>query len=586
MKKIVILSLSFLFLSCSVPSIETGVDQGYIDLSDFDFSRTVDLSGSWLFSEGHGDKNNSHWNSITVPSPWQNGINEGTYKLEIKLPPEEEHYSLYIPDCPTAYKLTINDRIYYNGRIGDSYSPTLKPRVFQITARERLTVFLEVNDYHTTHSGLISRPYFGRSESIESQALKNSSIDAISIGALLLSGIFSLGAWLADRKNRENSHHILALIAFWMIIRFLTDYNRLILLFIDNYTVHEKLTWFNIPVIVALFALYFKRIFDYPLYRKLMDWSIALSLLYATAVLAGPVRLAYIANVPYELTMVIPMSATIYITIFDIFYGKKTYDSLYWLGVMIGGIIIFAGNALFQFHNSVFNTRIFAALIIPFQILFTYIPYRKVYERNSNLLKHKNDLFMRISDSLRTPLFGIRGKLDLLINSPEKTYEIKNELMEMDGCAQKLSDQIDYLLSVSRADVISRNPKGLMRDPLTRKSIILIDDVELNRSILREQIRHVFRNANIQVFESAESALLHMEKNRVDCIFCDLLMPGMDGFQFTRSCRKKGYLTPIFIFSASLNKENRRKALSFGADGYLVKPLKLNEIKELFSVYL
>jgi CheY-like chemotaxis protein len=280
------------------------------------------------------------------------------------------------------------------------------------------------------------------------------------------------------------------------------------------------------------------------------------------------------------------MTATIYITVYDIFYGKKTYDSLYWLGVMIGGIIIFAGNALFQYRHSVFNTQIFAALIIPFQTLFTYIPYRKVYERNSNLLKHKNDLFMRISDSLRTPLFGITGKLDLIANKADCSTDLKSELEEIDRSAQKLSDQIDYLLSVSRADVIAQNPKGLMKDPLARTNIILIDDVEINRAILKEQIRQVFRNAGIKTFESAEQALIHMERNRVDCIFCDLLMPGMDGFQFTKACRQKGFLIPLFIFSASLNKENRIKAIAYGADGYLEKPLKLNEIKELFSIYL
>ncbi|MBN2659506.1 MAG: response regulator [Spirochaetales bacterium] len=586
MKRTAILTFTLFLISCSAPFSGTETERGILDLSGYDFSETVDLSGTWLFAPEHVGRDFDQWSEIEVPSPWRKDIKEGTYKLEIELPSVPDHYSLYIPDCPTAYELMLNDQIYYNGNIGDDYKPTLKPGVFQISTGGHLSIILKASDFHTSHSGLISQPYFGRSALIEKQALLNSSIDAISIGALILSGIFSLGAWLADRKNKENSHHILALIAFWMIIRFLTDYNRLILLFMDNYTVHEKLTWFNIPVIVALFALYFKRIFDYPPYQKLMDWSIALSLLYGLAVLAGPVRLAYLANVPYELVMIIPMTATIYMTIYDIFYGKKTSDSLYWLGVMIGGIIIFGGNALFQFQNSVFNTRIFAALIIPFQILFTYIPYRKVYERNSILLKHKNDLFMRLSDSLRTPLFGITGKLDLLMNSRSCSAEVRDELREMESCAQKLSDHIDYLLSVSRADVISRNPKGLIRDPLARTNIILIDDVEINRSILREQIRQVFRNATVHVFDSAEMALTHMESNRVDCIFCDLLMPGMDGFQFTQSCRKKGYLTPIFIFSASMNRENRLKALSYGADGYLEKPLKLKEIKELFSLYI
>lgn len=77
-----------------------------------------------------------------------------------------------------------------------------------------------------------------------------------------------------------------------------------------------------------------------------------------------------------------------------------------------------------------------------------------------------------------------------------------------------------------------------------------------------------------------------MANHHMDMIFCDLMMPEMDGYEFTKTCRKKGYRMPLFVFSASLNKENRKRALSYGADGYLDKPLRLNEIKELFEIFL
>lgn len=587
MKKFLILPAVLLFISCSgMNDREDVVRNGSADLSEKDFSRNISLSGTWDFFPDLVTPDYRVWEEIEVPSPWKEDFGDGTYHLEVKLPREKSHYSLYIPNCSTSYRLIMNGEEFANGAIGDNYSPTLKPRVFQISAAGSLSITINVTDRDTTHRGLISAPWLGEPEKIQALFTLYNSIDALSIGALILSGLFSFGVWFVDRKNSENNHHILALISFWMVIRFLTDYNHLILLFISNYTLHEKLTWFNIPVIVSLFALYFRRIFDYRIYRKMMDVAIALSVIYGATVLLGSVKLAYAANVPYELSIVIPMSATIFVTVYDIFYGRKSLDSLYWLGVMVCGIVIFGGNSLFQFRHSVLNTQIFAALIVPFQTLFTYIPYRKVYERNTRLLKHKNDLFMRISDSLRTPLFGITGTLDLLKNRNNRGESLRPELDEIETCAGKLSDQIDYLLSVSRADVISKNTMTLLRDPVNRPRILLIDDVKINRSILKEQIRETFKNAHIVDFESGKDALEFLENNAIDCIFCDLVMPEMDGFEFTRTCRRKGYLTPLFIFSASMNEDNRKKALSLGADGYLEKPLRLARIRELFELYL
>lgn len=585
MKKIIVILSLFTLLSCSFEKNNPYVEEGYIDLSEFNFSNNLELEGHWYFADGHENGNFTDWGRIKVPSPWSNDITDGTYYLSLNLPEDERWYALYIPNCNTSYKLTLNGETYSNGRVGERYKPTLKPRLFQIKASGHLEILINVTDRDTTHKGLISAPWFGTMDRIQTLFTSHYVIDALSIGALFLSGLFSLGIWIVERKNGKNNQHILAMISFWMVVRFLTDYNRTILLLIDNFIFHEKLTWVNIPIIVALFALYFRRIFEYRFYQKLNEVAIFLSAVYALLVLFGPVKLAYTLNVPYELAMVIPMIATIAVSLYDIFYGKKSHDSLYWMGVMVGGIIIFGGNTLFQFNNSVLNTRIYAALIVPFQTLFTYFPNRRIYVKDTQLFRHKNEIFMRISDALRTPLFGIIGKLDVIRNRETRDFTI-DDLNDLDESARKLSEQIDYLLSVSRADVVNRRRDGRIKKTTIRPNIICIDDVQINRSIMTEQLKNAFRNAQVRDFESGKAALEYMDSNEVDLIFCDLIMPEMDGFDFTKTCRKRGYVAPLLIFSASMNKKNRKKAIALGADGYLEKPITMERLKELMITYL
>ena len=62
-------------------------------------------------------------------------------------------------------------------------------------------------------------------------------------------------------------------------------------------------------------------------------------------------------------------------------------------------------------------------------------------------------------------------------------------------------------------------------------------------------------------------------------VLMDVLMPGLDGMEATRVLRGRGYVMPIFALTANVMQEDRDKAKASGMDGFICKPLRLEELE-------
>ena len=82
-------------------------------------------------------------------------------------------------------------------------------------------------------------------------------------------------------------------------------------------------------------------------------------------------------------------------------------------------------------------------------------------------------------------------------------------------------------------------------------------------------------------------ALAHCAQERPGLAIMDLLMPGMDGFETIRRLRAAhGREFPILALSASVGAEVRQRALEAGADAFLGKPFKDDEVLGLLAQLL
>lgn len=101
--------------------------------------------------------------------------------------------------------------------------------------------------------------------------------------------------------------------------------------------------------------------------------------------------------------------------------------------------------------------------------------------------------------------------------------------------------------------------------------ILVVDDDKNTRLYLRA----VLENAGYTVTTATdgEDALREMDRNHVDLIILDVMMPNMDGYTFTRTLRETQNNLPILMISAKQLPVDKHKGFEAGTDDYITKPI-------------
>ena len=97
---------------------------------------------------------------------------------------------------------------------------------------------------------------------------------------------------------------------------------------------------------------------------------------------------------------------------------------------------------------------------------------------------------------------------------------------------------------------------------------------------LLELIRYNLSQEGYRVtcVETGEAALSHAARERTDLIVLDLMLPGEDGHSICERVRAAGFLRPILMLTARDATEDVVRGLNAGADDYLTKPFKFDEL--------
>ena len=105
--------------------------------------------------------------------------------------------------------------------------------------------------------------------------------------------------------------------------------------------------------------------------------------------------------------------------------------------------------------------------------------------------------------------------------------------------------------------------------------ILVIDDDTRLRDLLR---RYLSDNGFVvSTASSAEEGRILLENLKFDMIILDVMMPGEDGFMFTKRIRESSII-PILLLTAKGESEDRISGLELGADDYLLKPFEPREL--------
>lgn len=77
---------------------------------------------------------------------------------------------------------------------------------------------------------------------------------------------------------------------------------------------------------------------------------------------------------------------------------------------------------------------------------------------------------------------------------------------------------------------------------------------------------------------SGHAALDILDKEYIDLLVTDIMMPGMDGYELTQTLREHGYNLPILMVTAKESFHDKKKGFLLGTDDYMVKPVNWDEM--------
>ena len=105
--------------------------------------------------------------------------------------------------------------------------------------------------------------------------------------------------------------------------------------------------------------------------------------------------------------------------------------------------------------------------------------------------------------------------------------------------------------------------------------LVVEDDRDLNRSVCSFLNRSGYEATGCL---GAEEAYDEMYKTTFDLIVSDIMMPGIDGFEFVKTVRSLNNEIPILFMTARDDFASKQRGFRVGVDDYMVKPIDLDEL--------
>ncbi|MBQ8387432.1 MAG: response regulator transcription factor [Clostridia bacterium] len=106
--------------------------------------------------------------------------------------------------------------------------------------------------------------------------------------------------------------------------------------------------------------------------------------------------------------------------------------------------------------------------------------------------------------------------------------------------------------------------------------ILVVDDDKNTRLFLKAVLERA--SYTVSTAENGEDALDIMDKEHVDLVVLDIMMPKMDGYEFTRTLREAQNYLPILMVSAKQLPADKHKGFLVGTDDYITKPIDDEEM--------
>lgn len=106
-------------------------------------------------------------------------------------------------------------------------------------------------------------------------------------------------------------------------------------------------------------------------------------------------------------------------------------------------------------------------------------------------------------------------------------------------------------------------------------TILVVDDHANTRALIREYLTE--QGYRVVTASDGRQALVVAATEQPDLILIDVMMPHLDGFEFTQRFRKE-HRVPIIMLTAKVEERDKVHGLDLGADDYITKPFGMHEL--------
>ena len=107
-------------------------------------------------------------------------------------------------------------------------------------------------------------------------------------------------------------------------------------------------------------------------------------------------------------------------------------------------------------------------------------------------------------------------------------------------------------------------------------NILIVEDDKNIRKLMHTVLKQNGYNP-ISASDGVE-ALEIFDKEHIDLMISDIMMPNMDGFELTETLRSSHFNLPILMVTAKENFSDKKRGFLVGTDDYMVKPIDVNEM--------
>ncbi len=224
-------------------------------------------------------------------------------------------------------------------------------------------------------------------------------------------------------------------------------------------------------------------------------------------------------------------------------------------------------------------------------------------------LKEKDILQLSVIDTgigiPKDKLSGVFEQYEQVRNNIQKKYKgtglglaISKKLVEMMhgtiAVKSKVNQGTCFTVTLPYEEAVQEKEDSILLAQrnskfLKNKTILVVDDVEDNRYVIKETLLFFQKQMHILEAVNGREALAEIKKqDRIDLVIMDLDMPEMNGFEALNKIRKNKEIKHLKIMAstASVIANDDKELLEYGFDAYLPKPFHIDQFYQLLEKML